>query len=273
VSQLPRSDHNVATNDAVDSENTGVDQAGHRNLQHQALHAFTNNQTPVDLEGSSASSENMKSPGKRKSWSSSGLFIDAAEQLALGNGHRPNLEVDTKRRKLWQNVDSDVLMSSDSDPLSRDEAENDARSAVLVRAVNGLKGRSDTPSSSGTRQISFTWLLPQSSLDHSPASSEDSSPAHDIEPPVTASTTTSASTDALQEQIQHNYQEFEERQKQQAAEREYYKAAIPGFDGIVSPTDVEKRVFEGIFMEDDKVDDWSSDDGLSQRTGSICQGE
>jgi hypothetical protein len=126
-----------------------------------------------------------------------------------------------------------------------------------------------------TKQTSVTWHLPKVSSKHSPASSAESSPAHNITPPITASTTTSASTDALQEQIQHNYHEFEERKKQKTAEKEYYKATVPGFDGIVSPTVADDKTFESIFIGDDEADGWSSDDddGLSQRTGSICLGE
>jgi hypothetical protein len=115
VSRPFRKDCYLSANDAVEGENMDIDQAARQTLHHQALHAFTTNQSTVNPECSSASSEKMNSPGKRKDWSSSGLCIDAAEAPTLNKGDRPNLEVDTKRRKLQQNVDTDVVMRPDSD--------------------------------------------------------------------------------------------------------------------------------------------------------------
>jgi hypothetical protein len=295
-----RKDCYISANDAVEGENTDIDQTAR-----QTLHAFNTNQPPVNLECSSAFSEKMSSPGKRKGWSSSGLSVDAAETPTLNKGDRPKLEVDTKRRKLQQNFDTDVVMRSDSDLFSWDEADDNAMGAHLARVATELMGRAQTlpPSNhslwahqlgdnehnsttetcmltakaipcslASTKQTSFTWHLPKLCSNHSPASSAESSPAQEITRPVTASTAISASTDALQEQIQHNYHEFEERKKHKSAEKEYYKATVPGFDGIVSPTDADDKTFESIFMGDVEADGWSSDDddGLSQRTGSIC---
>jgi hypothetical protein len=77
-----------------------------------------------------------------------------------------------------------------------------------------------------------------------------------------------------QEQIQHNYQEFEERMKRKAAEKAYYAATIPGFDGIVSPTDENDKSFERIFLEDGETGGWESDmEGLSEGMESVCMEE
>jgi hypothetical protein len=87
-----------------------------------------------------------------------------------------------------------------------------------------------------------------------------------------ASTNTSASTGALsQEQIQHNYQEFEERKRQRAAEKIYYTATVPGFDSVVSPTDEDNKSFERMFFEDsDAGDDIEDVDELSDEMDSAC---
>jgi hypothetical protein len=297
VSQPAHKDYCILTKDSVESQTWFTDQPAHK-----TLHGFTNKKSPINMECSSAYGEKIVSPGKRKG-SSSGLSIDAAVPSTLNKEDRPKLEVDTKRRKLRQNVDSDVVMSSGSDLFAWDEPEDNVKVTHLAVVPTELMGAQTSTRSNhslwsqqlednehnyssgtsasagetlpgklaGIKQPSLTWQLPKMYDNHSPASSADSSPVHDITPPITASTITSASTDALQEKIQQNYHEFEERKKQNAAEKEYYKATVPGFDGIVSPTDVGDTTFEGIFMGDDDADGWSSDDdGISQRTGSIC---
>lgn len=260
--------------------------------------------SPLVVEPSSPSTSEIVSPGKRKAWSSRGLCPDSAGSSAPKKLDRPNLEIDTKRRKLRQHVDSDVVMSADSDIFPWDEIEDDALDAHLARVATGLLGAARASSQSSyphwspnleasdnnhsmkasklagkafpatlasTKRMPLTWRGRKQHSDHSPPSSSNGSPVHEITPPVTASTTTSASTDSLsQEQIQHNYYEFEQRRKQKAAEKEYYEATIPGFDGVVSPTDVDDKTFERIFMGEDEADGWvSEDDGISERTSSI----
>jgi hypothetical protein len=99
-----------------------------------------------------------------------------------------------------------------------------------------------------------------------------SSPNDDTTLAPIASANTSASTSALsQEQIQHNYQAFEGRKRQRAAEKTYHTATVPGFDGVVSPTDEDSKSFERMFFEDsDAGDDVEDVDKLSDEMDSAC---
>lgn len=79
-----------------------------------------------------------------------------------------------------------------------------------------------------------------------------------------------ATTGLSQEQIQHNYKEFEEQAKRKAAEKEYYTATVPGFDGVLSPTSEVDKDFERAFLEDSEVEDWMSEvDDLSENLGIV----
>ncbi|KAF2826911.1 hypothetical protein CC86DRAFT_466693 [Ophiobolus disseminans] len=164
--------------------------------------------------------------------------------------------------------------------------------------------RSFAASLSSTRQTMFPWKSGGEGFPHSPS---DGSSSHEIsgfsqksgtsrnslsqeeiqrnyrefkernkqnvvekEHPMAATPDTSR-TSLSQEEIQRNYREFEERMKQKAAEKEYYMATIPGFDGVVSPTEDDDNAFERVFLEGSEQSDWESEVSvLSEGMASVC---
>jgi hypothetical protein len=99
--------------------------------------------------------------------------------------------------------------------------------------------------------------------------------------PVGAGSSASPESEFDQAQIQHNYMEFEERQKRKAAEKAYYAVTIPGFDGIISPSDMpanenDKNFYERVFLDAGSSDGRTSDiDGVSEEgdVRDVCSKE
>jgi hypothetical protein len=249
---------------------------------------------------------NSVSPGKRKSWHHAGSISDTGGPFALDRVQHPNLEFDAKRRKTLMHECLDGNMDEDADSSSQDDCSDDAMYAHLNRINTGSMGeaqslpspdsfrfsKSESPqrrsasrrkadSSPGARiytaalasnkQTVFSWQGKQRSV-QSALSNASSSPVYLITPPASDNESSPVSMEPLsQEQIQQNYHEFEERKRKKAAEQAYYAATIPGFDGVVSPTDLVDKSFERIFIEDDEADDWTSEiDEMSE--GMSCVG-
>lgn len=82
--------------------------------------------------------------------------------------------------------------------------------------------------------------------------------------PVGAESMHSSESDFNQAQIQRNYWEFEEHIKRKAAEKAYYAATIPDFDGIISPSDIpanenDRSFYERVFLQDGVSEAGASD--------------
>ena len=103
----------------------------------------------------------------------------------------------------------------------------------------------------GPSQTTSPWYI---HADSSPVdSAAPSSPAnYALEPPT-------------QHEIQRNYIEFLELKKRREADRAYYTATIPGFDGVVSPTDEGDEAFERAFLEGDS----EGEDGYGDEEGEF----
>lgn len=239
------------------------------------------------------SSDKSVSPGKRKAWQPEASTAEYRGSFALDRVQHPEISVDPKRRKIVQDEDSDVSMNEGAmDSWLDGDVSEDVLFDRLARISTGFMGKAQsstsewykklgqdggysppkTSSSSPpskprvaslgfSKQTSFVWSNPSYSQRRSAVRVDevlDSLP-DEISPTTTSST---ASMDPLsQEQIQRNFQEFEQRKLKKAAEKAYYTANIPGFDGVVSPTDAEGKAFESIFLNDDKdndADDWVS---------------
>ena len=65
------------------------------------------------------------------------------------------------------------------------------------------------------------------------------------------------SMDLLQEQIQHNYQEFEEMARRKACQRAAGGNAFCSFDGLSRPTHEVDVDFESVFLEQSEDEAWS----------------
>jgi hypothetical protein len=182
-----------------------------------------------DLPSPAAIESNARSPGKRKpSWTDESA-LHASEPLVSEEVQRPCTESDAKRRKL--------------------ELENYEVLFTEVATDRGKTSDSDSVTSSPKRSAGAP-IMSRLSIPSSLSSGSSSSPINNYSPPVTASVTSATSLPLLtQEQIQRNYREFVEQQQRKAAERAYYAANIPGFDGVVSPTDVNDKSIERIFIE------------------------
>jgi hypothetical protein len=218
---------------------------------------------------------NTASRGKRKIPYPVSSPVDASERFALDRFEHPDLEVDTKRRKLAEPAGWDAHMNMDEDALIWQDTSEDSLHAHLVNITTGLMGEaqtspiSDSPcwfqklengrvnstpktyaaALAGIKHTTFPWRSREEIRARS-VSRTSSSHVDEITPPATARATTSSNTGSLtQERIQYNYQEFENRKTQKAAEKAYYTANIPGFDGVVSPTDENDKIFERIFLE------------------------
>ena len=87
----------------------------------------------------------------------------------------------------------------------------------------------------------------------------DSAPLPPLISAAEASSHSEPSTKLLQEQIQHNYQEFEEKARRKAAKTTYYMDDVAGFDGLLSPLDEVDRDFERVFLEQSGDEAWASD--------------
>jgi hypothetical protein len=266
----------------------------------------TRNSLPGIEEPLLSAGDKPVSPVKRKAWQCTGSTINTGGPFALDKVQHHDLEFGAKRRKTIKRDCVEINMEEDAGDNSQDDSSDDALHAHLERINTGSMGEAQSVSSSepsfwntkpgsvpdrsaqrlkansslslkthaaalaSNKQTMFSWRG-KNRCTRPVASDASSSPVDAISPPAGASTTSSASTEPLsQEQIQHNYQEFEQRKQKKAAERAYYAATIPGFDGIVSPTELEDKAFERIFIEDDEADDWMSEaDGLSEEMGSV----
>jgi hypothetical protein len=223
----------ISTTRQCTSRNAPSNGTIHRVRKDSVTRSLCNLPTPAVIES------NAGSPGKRKASSTDELALYASEPLASEEVQRPCAEVDAKRRKL-ELADSEVFST---------EAATD---------------RGKTPDSgsvtSSPKRSAGASTKPRLSIPSTLSSGASSSTINNDSPPVTASATSSTSPPMLtQEQIQRNYREFEEQQQRKAAERAYYAATIPGFDGVVSPTDVNDKSIERIFIERMDNDDEAED--------------
>jgi hypothetical protein len=121
--------------------------------------------------------------------------------------------------------------------------------------LNNKKPRNDSAFSSPIRKSD---ALPKLKLvTPGPSNSECGSGSDDKSPASVGDRATTSTNPVMlmQEQIQRNYREFEEHQKRKATEKAYYAATIPGFDGVVSPTDMNDKDMERIFLGDSDTGD------------------
>ncbi|KAF2023276.1 hypothetical protein EK21DRAFT_12766, partial [Setomelanomma holmii] len=235
---------------------------------------------------------------KRKVSRSSEEIMKHLGRCALDKFEHLDLEVDAKRRKLEQpdeDIDANVMA------WQLQQAADDSLYAHLGNVTTGPMGEAHTsptegdtgcwfekldrpriaiptrPHSAtlrGVKHTTFPWKTRQEMCIGPPPSNAGSSYVDEITPPDCATSEyplAPINNKLSQEQIQHNYQEFEELMKRKAAEKAYYAATIPGFDGIVSPTDENDRSFERIFLESSEAGDWESEmEGLSEGIESVC---
>jgi hypothetical protein len=223
----------------------------------------------------------IDSPGKRKTLCTKTLAVDTSDPVRFERAAYPDLSVDAKRRKLGQHDDMELIGETAAATELPDEVDDDFIHAYLphITAKNWHKQLENdravhAPRCNAGRLADFTFRhTALSGNKHNPFAlggrrryslpsppGSGSSPVDEITLPVSASSTTSASTGIFsQEQIQHNYHEFENRQKRKAAEKASYTATIPGFDGVVSPTDVSDKSIERIFLEHGEADDEADD--------------
>ncbi|KAF1918725.1 hypothetical protein BDU57DRAFT_119054 [Ampelomyces quisqualis] len=253
--------------EATDCQDDKTGQHPFKNDVPSCSHTIQPRRDPV-MDGSSF---------KRKVCHSAGLTIHPRGSFALDKVQPFDSEVTPKRRK--------VDHHDDANDLSMEDANDEDLLAHFAGISTGLMGdaqssptldrpywsekedvephsaskvyagpRNHTAALASNKRTSFTWRSGRPRCAalitaHSQPSTTDSSPTDETNTPATAS---SSSTEPLsQEQIQRNYMEFEQRKKQKAAEKAYYMATIPGFDGVVSPTDVHDKTFERIFMNND----------------------
>ncbi|KAH7413611.1 hypothetical protein DE146DRAFT_1283 [Phaeosphaeria sp. MPI-PUGE-AT-0046c] len=251
------------------------------------------------------SSSTSLSPGKRKAWQPDARTTEFSGPFALDKVQHPDLSVDTKRRKIAQHDDPDILMNESTDDSWLDDLSEDILFDHLAHISTGLMGNAHSSTSTWYKKLqqdeaysppkasaapsppkphivslgcnkhtNFVWPNPYYSQRSSAVRVDEvmDSSNDEISPTATSST---ASLPPLfsQEQIQRNYQEFEQRQSKKAAEKAYYTATIPGFDGVVSPTDAEGKTFESIFLGNDKDnngEDWvSATDAVSEGLSAI----
>jgi hypothetical protein len=238
-------------------------------------------QFPLDLERVSAHVESdTGSPSKRKASSTSILTAEGVRPTSSEEPQQPALSADAKRRKLRQHDSVNFISEVAAATALPEDSDDDSLHPYLARIPTSTWYKKDENGSMSCARKSNTAASTNLSIS-TPVYSDNArrilasrghrkhsfptipvpgpSYVNAITRPVTASTTTLARTGALsQEQIQHNYREFEERQKQKAAEKAYYTATIPGFDGAVSPTDLNDISMERIFLYDSEIDE--SDD-------------
>jgi hypothetical protein len=235
-------------------------------------------QFPLDSNRVSASSKSdTGSPGKRKASYTDILVVEGVESIGSEGLQQPDQSVDAKRRKLGEPDGIDFINELAAANALPDDSNDEFLHPYLARIPASTWYKKHENSSMSCIRKSNTAASTQPSLSR-PAYSVDAqrifaskgrnkhafpalpvpgpSYVNAITQPVTASTRISARTGTLsQEQIQHNYREFEERQKQKAAEKAYYAATILGFDGVVSHTDVNDISMERIFLDDGEVDE------------------
>ncbi|KAH5399897.1 hypothetical protein HBI32_180620 [Parastagonospora nodorum] len=232
------------------------------------------------FEPSSSSSGSSVSAGKRKALPSADYPTATGGPFALDRIDECHPVV-PKRRKLsptgvmdYMNTDSDDELFAHLDrittgPMGSAESILPSADPLWSKKLDeSSKAPRPFPATlASTKQTSFTWRSrKRHSISSTTSSFEDASPQ----------ATTSASSEALsQEQIQINYREFEQRKAKKEQEKAYYMETIPGFDRVVSPTDVEGKTFEGIFLGDEDEGEWTEDgdcevDGVSEGVGSVC---
>jgi hypothetical protein len=222
---------------------------------------------------STSSESDTGSPGKRKASYTNALAVEGVEPNRFKEPQQAKASVDSKRRKLGQHDGIDSISEVAAATAAPDDSDDDFLLCHLARIPTSrwYKKLEDgsMPFVHKSNVIASTDLRlgPNAFSDwahgkHSspPLSIPRPSRVKEINPPVMTSTTTAASTEALsQEQIQHNYREFEERQKRKAAEKAYYAATIPDFDGAVSPMDMNDQSMEHIFLSDGEIDETDDD--------------
>lgn len=212
---------------------------------------------------------------------SRGLSIDTCGPSTLDKHENVDLEAIVKRRRLSQGGQQDALMETDSEWPDLQLDHNTTRpldethQSSILETYNPPEDPNE-PMTAGSYQPAtatmdakkyskFAWdLCMRSGLTHiSPPTSPTSSSVNEITPPNTAvEMTSSASTTLSQDEIRRNYWEFVQRNQRKAAEKDYYLKTVPGFDGVVSPTDENDQNFERIFMESsdvDDIEDWEDD--------------
>lgn len=236
-----------------------------------------------DLSPEELLSGSQHSPGKRKALQSDAPTPELSGSFALDKVEHPDLSVDPKRRKVAQHEDPDIVIDDSAVDAWLDNMSEEDLFDRLSRISTGLMGSAQSPLSiwykkrenggsclsskttasssapkphvasfGANKQTTFVWPNPYYSLPSAaPRIDEVLDSSTDEISPTTASSAAS-SIPLSQGQIQRNYQEFAQRQQDKAAERAYYTATIPGFDGVVSPTDTEGKAFERIFLDDAK---------------------
>lgn len=232
----------------------------------------------VKFEPSSASSGSSVSASKRKALPTADYPTTTGGPFALERIDECHPVV-PKRRKLSPPDITDYMIADSDDKLfahldrittgpmgSADSTPPSADPSWSKKLDDSSKAPKPFPATlASTKQTSFTWRGRKRHSNSSAASSlEDMS-----------SQSTSASSEGLsQEQIQINYREFKQRKARKEQEKKYYMETIPGFDRVVSPTDVEGKTFEGIFL-DGSEGEWTEDgdteiDGVSEGVVSVC---
>ncbi|KAH8731798.1 hypothetical protein GQ44DRAFT_766854 [Phaeosphaeriaceae sp. PMI808] len=233
-----------------------------------------------EFEDFSSGTEHSSS-GKRKAPHSVAWSNNFHGRFALDKFEHPDLEVDVKRRKfqqgdetdankkieeeqsVWQDGGDDILYAHldnfTTGPMGEAQSSPALESPCWFKKLDDTRARSAprpyVATFPGMKQTKFPWRTRGDCVARS--SSDTSSCAVDeITPPVSADGTASTSNDTpSQEQIQQNYEEFENRKRLRATEKAFYTATIPGFDGVVSPTDEDGKTFESIFLEDNEAED------------------
>lgn len=233
-------------------------------------------------------SARQTSPGKRKAFQTETSTTELKGSFALDKIQHPDLSAEPKRRKVAQLEDPDVLMDDSAVDTWLDDITEEDMFNHLAQISTGLMGKAQpatsvwykkdltnrpglpiktgssssskphVASSGGKKQTTFVWPNSYHGLPSVAARVDE---VMDDSTDAISPTASTSSHLLSQEQIQRNYQEFAKRQQEKAAEKAYYTATIPGFDGVVSPVDTEGKTFESIFLDDAKDTDageWES---------------
>jgi hypothetical protein len=234
------------------------------------------------------------SPSKRKASNPITNVLTDSSRFALDEFEHSDLEAQGKRRKLEQDRNTDVSFMWDA-PATPTEMAPVADNILYAHLKSILTG----PTNQGNASPALghtTWFEKFDSPTVQTSSKSNVAILAGNKPPVfgwqvrtgpspNARSDTPPSPEKVelkpltQDEIQRNYREFEQRRKQKEAEKAFYAATVPGFDGVISPMEEGDRAFERVFLEDSEEGDWASDaadvdDGLSDGMYSLfCDGD